>query len=42
MKVDIGVFGSRNVLRAMEVSKDGWNKLGWDMTGAPPKIAEHS
>ena len=42
MKVDTSVFGSSNVLRALEVSKDGWEKLGWDLAGALVKIEEHS
>ena len=29
MKVDTSVFGSRNVLRALGVSKIGWDELGW-------------
>ena len=41
MRVDTSVFGSRNVLRAFEVSKDGWDELGWDLAGAPIKIGEH-
>ena len=30
------------MLRALEVSKDGWDKLGWDLARAPAKIGEHS
>ena len=29
MKVDTSVFGSRTVLRALGVSKIGWDELGW-------------
>ena len=42
MKVDTGVFGSRNVRRALDVSKDGWDELGWDLVGAHAKFGEHS
>ena len=29
MKVNTSYFGSRNVLRALGVSKVGWDELGW-------------
>ena len=30
------------MLRALEVSKDGWDELGRDLAKAPTKIGEHS
>ena len=29
------------MLRALEVAKDCWDELGWDLAGAPAKIREH-
>ena len=41
MRVDTSVFRSRSVLRALEVSKDGWDELGWDLAEARLKNGEH-
>ena len=41
MRVDTSVFESRSVLKDLEVSKDGWDELGWDLAGARAKNGEH-
>ena len=42
MKVDLRVFGLRNILRALESAKGSWDEDGRRLARAPTKIREHS
>ena len=42
MKVGISVFGSRNMLRALGVSKIGWDELGWGYVENLQKVEQTS